>query len=79
MTPTWTLLLFAFVFWTYPATAAVIVYRLHGSSVENVKDALRTSFQAAAEALRLDLPSLRVPSLRVPDLDAPAPQVQSEG
>jgi hypothetical protein len=46
--------------------------------VENVKDALRTSFQAAAETLRLDLPSLRVPSLRVPDLDALAPQVQSE-
>jgi hypothetical protein len=73
MTPTWTFLLLAFVFWTYPATAAVIVYRIHGSSIENVKDAFRTSFNDASEALSFDLPSPRVP-----EFDTPAPQARSE-
>ncbi|PQJ26881.1 hypothetical protein BSZ35_18300 [Salinibacter sp. 10B] len=63
MTPTWTLLLLVFVFWTYPACAAVIAYRLHGSSMENVKSAFEMSVRDASKALGLDGLSLKVPDL----------------
>jgi hypothetical protein len=41
MTPTPTLLLLTALFWTLPATAAVLTYRKHGSSIENVTAALQ--------------------------------------
>ena len=40
MTPTPTVLLLVALFWTLPASAAVLVYRKHGSSLENVKASL---------------------------------------
>ncbi len=51
MTPTWTLLLLVFAFWTYPAIAAVIAYRIHGSSMENVKAAFETTLNDISKAL----------------------------
>jgi hypothetical protein len=63
MTPTWTLLLLVFVFWTYPACAAVIAYRIHGSSMENVKAAFETSLSEASKALGLEAMSLNMPDL----------------
>lgn len=65
MTPTWTLILLVFVFWTYPATAAVIAYRIHGSSMENVKSAFKTSLNDASKALSLDAIDLDSLNLRV--------------
>ena len=41
MTPTPSFLLLVALLWTLPASAAVLVYRRHGSSVENVKSAIR--------------------------------------
>jgi len=73
MTPTWTLLLLVFVFWTYPATAAVIAYRLHGSSMENVTSAFWTSVNDLSQALRLD--GLSLGPLTLGPLNRP---VQSE-
>jgi hypothetical protein len=73
MTPTWSLLLLVFVFWTYPATAAVIAYRLHGSSMENVKSAFWTSLNDLSKALRLD--GLNLGPLTLEPLNRP---VQSE-
>jgi esterase/lipase superfamily enzyme len=58
MTPTWTLILLVFVFWTYPATAAVIAYRVHGSSIENVKAAFETTLNDVSKALSLDALSI---------------------
>jgi hypothetical protein len=45
MTPTPTLLLFVALFWTLPATAAVLTYRAHDSSMENVKASLNRSIE----------------------------------
>lgn len=65
MTPTWSLILLVFVFWTYPATAAVVAYRIHGSSMENVKAAFETSLNDASTALGLDALNLDSPNLQV--------------
>ena len=73
MTPTWSLLLLVFVFWTYPATAAVIAYRLHGSSMENVKSAFWTSVNDLSNALSFD--TLTLGPLTLESLNRP---VQSE-
>lgn len=40
MTPTPTVLLLVALFWTLPATTAVLVYRKHDSSLDNVKASL---------------------------------------
>ena len=37
MTPTPTFILLVALFWTLPASAAVLAYRRHGSSLENLK------------------------------------------
>lgn len=50
MTPTPTLLLFVALFWTLPATGAVLLYRKHGSSVQNVKDAMRHRLNRVLES-----------------------------
>jgi hypothetical protein len=73
MTPTWSLLLLVFVFWTYPATAAVIAYRLHGSSMENVTSAFWTSVNDLSNALSFD--TLTLGPLTLESLNRP---VQSE-
>jgi esterase/lipase superfamily enzyme len=72
MTPTWSLLLLVFVFWTYPAAAAVLAYRIHGSSMENVKAAFETTMTDLSEALSLDAPSFDV------ELEPSNVQVQAE-
>ena len=46
MTPTQTLLLFVALFWTLPASAAVLVYRKHDHSIENVKASLQRSLDS---------------------------------
>ena len=46
MTPTPTLLLFVALFWTLPASAAVLLYRKHDSSMENVKASLQHSVES---------------------------------
>ena len=78
MTPTWSLILLVFVFWTYPATAAVIAYRLHGSSMENVKSAFKTSINDASRALGIDSLSLDIPSVGTLTLSPLSIRVQSE-
>jgi len=52
MTPTPTLLLFVALFWTLPATAAVLVYRRHDNSLSNVKAAVQRQFDRVAEGLQ---------------------------
>jgi hypothetical protein len=52
MTPTPTLLLFVALFWTLPASAAVLVYRKYGSSVENVKAAVQHQVDRVVEGLQ---------------------------
>ena len=52
MTPTPTLLLFVALFWTLPATAAVLVYRRHDNSLSNVKAAVQRQLDRVAEGLQ---------------------------
>jgi hypothetical protein len=52
MTPTPVVLLIVALFWTLPASAAVLAYRRHGSSVENVKAAVRRRLSRLAEGLQ---------------------------
>ncbi len=47
MTPTPTVLLLVALFWTLPTSAAVLTYRAHDSSIENVKTALQRSLESA--------------------------------
>lgn len=48
MTPTPTFLLLVTLFWTLPASTAVLIYRKHDSSLENVK----ASFERLVEGLQ---------------------------
>jgi hypothetical protein len=52
MTPTPTLLLFVALFWTLPASLAVLAYRRQGHSVENVTTAVRRRLARLADGLR---------------------------
>jgi hypothetical protein len=45
MTPSLSLLLFVALFWTLPATTAVLAYRRHDSSVEKLMDSIRRSVE----------------------------------
>ncbi len=45
MTPTPTVILLTALFWTLPATTAVLAYRKYDGSIENVKAALQRSIQ----------------------------------
>jgi len=56
MTPTPTLILFIALFWTLPATGAVLFYRKHGSSMENVKEVLRYRLNRFSESLQKTQP-----------------------
>lgn len=49
MTPSLTLILFVALFWTLPASLAVIVYRRHDSSLANVKASIRRSVTPALD------------------------------
>lgn len=53
MTPTPIFILLVAVFWTFPATAAVLTYRMHGSSMENAKEAFKVSIKDASRTLSL--------------------------
>ena len=52
MTPTPTLLLFVALFWTLPASAAVLVYRRNDNSLSNVKAAVQRQLDRVAEGLQ---------------------------
>lgn len=52
MTPTPTLLLVVALFWTLPASIAVLVYRQHGSSLTNVKAAAQRQLDRAIDGLQ---------------------------
>jgi hypothetical protein len=56
MTPTPTVLLLVALFWTLPASAAVLTYRAHNSSIENVKASLRRSVARAFGRNGLETP-----------------------
>lgn len=43
MTPSLSLILFVALFWTLPATTAILAYRRHDSSVEKLMDSVRRS------------------------------------
>lgn len=49
MTPT--LILFVVLFWTLPVSVAVLTYRRHNSSTENVKSTLKRSTEGTSDAL----------------------------
>ncbi len=57
MTPTPTVLLLVALFWTLPASAAVLTYRAHGSSIENVKASLRQSVESVFGRAELQAPA----------------------
>jgi hypothetical protein len=54
MTPSLNLLLFVAIFWTLPASVAVIAYRRHDSSMEKLKTSVRHSVAPVLDALRTD-------------------------
>jgi hypothetical protein len=51
MTPAPSLILLVTLFWTLPASAAVLTYRKHGSSIENVEAVWKLSIKDAFEAV----------------------------
>lgn len=53
MTPTPSFILLVAIFWAFPASAAVLTYRMYGSSMENVRDAFKISIRDASNALNL--------------------------
>lgn len=50
MTPSLFLLLSVALFWTLPASAAVVAYRRHDSSIENLKASLLETTTVAEKA-----------------------------
>jgi hypothetical protein len=52
MTPTPTVLLFVALFWTLPASTAVLVYRRYGSSMDDVTAAVQERYNHVMEALQ---------------------------
>lgn len=49
MTPSLSLILYVALFWTLPATTAVIVYRRHDSSLSKLKLNIRRTFESVAQ------------------------------
>jgi hypothetical protein len=47
MTPTPTLILLVALFWTLPASAAVLAYRKHESSIEKAKTSVHSAIENA--------------------------------
>ncbi len=60
MTPTPTLLLFVALFWTLPASLAVIAYRRNESSLETLKTSVRHSIERALNTIRVEQAWLRL-------------------
>jgi hypothetical protein len=60
MTPTPTLLLFVALFWTLPASLAVIAYRRNESSLEKLKQSVHHSVERALNAIRVEQAWLRL-------------------
>ena len=54
MTPTPTLILFVALFWTLPASLAVIAYRRNESSLKNLKISVHHSIERALNAIRVE-------------------------
>jgi hypothetical protein len=54
MTPTPTLILFVALFWTLPASLAVIAYRRNESSLKNLKTSVHHSIERALNAIRVE-------------------------
>ena len=54
MTPSLSLILFVAIFWTLPASAAVLAYRRHDSSLEKLKASVRRSADPILSALHTD-------------------------
>jgi hypothetical protein len=60
MTPTPTLLLFVFLFWTIPASLAVLAYRRSESSFDTLKASVHHSVERALNAIRVEQAWLRL-------------------
>lgn len=54
MTPSLTLILFVALFWTLPATTAVLAYRRHDSSMEKLMNSIRRSVAPMPSAPRTE-------------------------
>lgn len=54
MAPSLSLILFVALFWTLPASIAVLAYRRHDGSVEKLKDAVVTLVRGEEAKGRLD-------------------------
>jgi hypothetical protein len=54
MTPSLSLILFVALFWTLPATTAILAYRRHDSSVEKLMDSVRRSVTPILSAPRTE-------------------------
>jgi hypothetical protein len=54
MTPSLTLILFVALFWTLPASIAVLAYRRHDSSVAKLKDSVLGSVEPVFDLARRD-------------------------
>jgi len=60
MTPTPTFILFVALFWTLPASLAVIAYRRNESSLKNLKMSVHHSVERALNAIRVEQAWLRL-------------------
>ncbi len=60
MTPTPTLILFVAIFWTLPASLAVIAYRRNESFLKDLKTSVHHSTERALNAIRVEQAWLRL-------------------
>lgn len=54
MTPSLSLILFVALFWTLPASVAVLAYRRHDSSVEKLKASILDSVESTLSVARTE-------------------------
>ncbi len=60
MTPTPSLILFVALFWTLPASLAVLAYRKNESFLQNIKTSVHHSVERALNAIRVEQAWLRL-------------------
>jgi hypothetical protein len=60
MTPTPTLILFVALFWTLPASLAVLAYRRNESSLDTLKQSVHHSVERALNTIRVEQAWLRL-------------------
>jgi hypothetical protein len=60
MTPTPTLLLFVALFWTLPASVAVLAYRRNESSLERLRTSVHHSIERALNSIRAEQARLQL-------------------